>query len=297
MQYTESKHLMGTDVTITIFWSWDYTLDIDAVFDLFYDMELEFSRFISTSSLSLLNTKRSLLVSDRFIDIIKKCKELYIKTDWYFNPLVSVSQIWYNKSFDLQEFEKKDINVNLDFERVKIDENVVTLDTDQIIDLWWIVKWYTVDLAKNYLDKQWYTNYIIDAWWDIYVSWITDLEKPILVWIDDPFTKWYLSATLELKDKAIATSGNYKRKWTIDNQEYNHIINPLTSSNNNEITSISLIADVCYLADAYATVCIAMGVDKTLEFVKKEHIDAFIVCLDQRTYQTDWMEQYALRIL
>ncbi|MEI6426280.1 MAG: FAD:protein FMN transferase [Candidatus Absconditabacteria bacterium] len=297
MQYTESKHLMGTDVTITIFGSGDYTLDIDAVFDLFYDMELEFSRFISTSSLSLLNTKRSLLVSDRFIDIIKKCKELYIKTDGYFNPLVSVSQIGYNKSFDLQEFEKKDINVNLDFERVKIDENVVTLDTDQIIDLGGIVKGYTVDLAKNYLDKQGYTNYIIDAGGDIYVSGITDLEKPILVGIDDPFTKGYLSATLELKDKAIATSGNYKRKWTIDNQEYNHIINPLTSSNNNEITSISLIADVCYLADAYATVCIAMGVDKTLEFVKKEHIDAFIVCLDQRTYQTDGMEQYALRIL
>ncbi|MBT3729717.1 hypothetical protein HOF65_03700 [bacterium] len=36
------------------------------------------------------------------------------------------------------------------------------------------------------------------------------------------------------------------------------MLNPKTNSNNNEIISISLVSDKCYIADAYATACIAM---------------------------------------
>ncbi|MEI8253017.1 MAG: FAD:protein FMN transferase [bacterium] len=82
--------------------------------------------------------------------------------------------------------------------------------------------------------------------------------------IDSPFIKDLIFATLELENKAIATSGIYKRKWNINlgseigNKEYNHIINPISEINNNEIISITLISDNCYLVDAYATACIAM---------------------------------------
>jgi len=95
-----------------------------------------------------------------------------------------------------------------------------------------------------------------------------------------------LFATVELENTAIATSGTYKRKWTIDNQEYTHIINPLSSTNNMEISSITLIAEHCYLADAYATACIAMGVEKSLDFLKKKKIDGMIICADKKIYTT-----------
>jgi FAD:protein FMN transferase len=100
-----------------------------------------------------------------------------------------------------------------------------------------------------------------------------------------------------LQDKAIATSGNYKRKRTIENQEYTHIINPLTSANNNEIISISLIANNCYLADAYATACIAMGLEKTLEFLKKQNIDGLIMCSDKKVYMTSGMKDYNIKYI
>jgi thiamine biosynthesis lipoprotein ApbE len=54
------------------------------------------------------------------------------------------------------------------------------------------------------------------------------------VGIDSPFIKDQIFATLELENKAIATSGIYKRKWNIDlgpnngNKEFNHIINPIS---------------------------------------------------------------------
>jgi hypothetical protein len=74
-------------------------------------------------------------VSDRFIDVMKKCKELYIETGGYFNPLVSVAQLGYSKSFDLKKFKQENIKINLDFGHVHIDGNTVSLATDQFLDL------------------------------------------------------------------------------------------------------------------------------------------------------------------
>jgi thiamine biosynthesis lipoprotein len=61
----------------------------------------------------------------------------------------------------------------------------------------------------------------------------------------------------------------------------------MTETNNNEIISITLLSDDCYLGDAYATACIAMGIEKTLEFLKKHRIDGVIICSNKKTYITE----------
>ncbi|MEI6673400.1 MAG: FAD:protein FMN transferase [bacterium] len=93
-------------------------------------------------------------------------------------------------------------------------------------------------------------------------------------------------AIIEGENTAIATSGTYRRKWKINGQEYNHIINPITIDNNNEIISITLVNKECYLADAYATACIAMGLEKTLNFLKKNTIEGIIMCANKKVYTT-----------
>lgn len=223
---------------------------------------------------------------------------MYKDSHGYFNPLINLAHIWYSKSFDLNQFIKEEQDdINIDFDTVQIEGNTVTLQENQILDLWWIVKWYAVDLARKQLDKKWYTDYIINAWWDIYCAGHTETGQKMLVGIDSPTTPDILIATVELHNTAIATSGNYKRKRTIDNTEYTHIVNPLTGENNREINSITLIADDCYIADAYATVCIAMWLEKALPFLKEKHIEWLIVCADGNIYQTDWMHRYNLQVL
>ena len=290
--------LMGTDIDITVFWETDCSQDVENIFDLFKALEIEFSRFLEESSLSFLNKKKSIEVSNTFIEVMNICKKLYEDTHWYFNPLVNLGHIGYSKSFDLKQFIKDEQDeINIDFDKVQIEGNTVTLDENQILDLGWIVKWFAVDLARKQLDKKGYTDYIINAWGDIYCAWYTETGQKILVGIDNPTIPWILLATLEIHNQAIATSGNYKRKRTIDDEEYTHIINPLTGENNREINSITLIADDCYIADAYATVCIAMWLEKALKFIKEEKIEGLIICADWNIYQTDWMMKYNVQIL
>jgi thiamine biosynthesis lipoprotein len=189
------------------------------------------------------------------------------------------------------------VPVNLAFETVEIIGNHITLQEWQQLDLWWIVKWYAVDRARDLLLSLWYTDFIVDAGGDIYTAGLTDVKQKVVVGIDSPFVSGNLFATLQLQDKAIATSWTYKRKWTIDKESFHHIINPLTSTNTNEIISISLIADQCYLADAYATACIAMGLEKTLAFLKKQNIEGLIMCSDKKVYMTSGMKKYEIRYI
>jgi len=295
MEYCQTKRIMWTDITISIFWEEEAEEDIAAVFALFTSLEEECSRFRSSSVLSVLNKHWSIVASDRFVEVCKKCKDIYTETQGYFNPLISLRQIGYGADFQLNEFKKEDIHPRLDFENFLIQGNILTLQPWQQLDLWGIVKWFAVDRAKEYLDTHGYKNYIIDAGGDIFLCGQQEAGKRMLVGIDSPFIPWDLFATLEVQDTAIATSGNYRRKWRIDNHDYTHIINPLSGMNNNEIISITLVADQCYLADAYATACIAMGLEKTLAFLERMQMDGVIICADKRVFTTSGMSQYLLQ--
>lgn len=296
MRYSKTEFLMWTDITITIVTDKNPLEDIYNCLSIFYSLEIEFSRFIETSSLSLLNSKKELEVSDRFIDVFLKSCEIYKKTKLFFNPLVNLNNIWYSKNFLLNEFKKEENKEDLDLDRVSIIWNFITLKENQNLDLWWIVKWYSVDLVTDYLKEKWYKDFIINAWWDIYISWNNHLWKTPTVAIDDPFDKENIFATLELKDKSISTSWTYKRKWNINNEDFHHIINPKSGKNNNEIISISIISNKCYISDSYATACIAMWIKESLEFLEKKNLDWIILWNDKNVYKTKNISNYNLKV-
>ncbi len=297
MQYTREQYLMWTDVTVTINANVNPVDDIYNTFALFYSLEKEFTRFSEKSDLSILNKNKEYEVSNRFVKVLELSKELYNDTEKYFNPLINISNIWYSSDFWKWVFEKTDVVQNLELDKITILWNFVCLKDGQKLDFGWVVKWYAVDLATEYLKSKWYTDFIINAWWDIYLSWNNKNGKTPVVAIDSPFNKDEIFATLELKDMSISTSWTYKRKWNIEEKQYNHILNPISNTNNNEIISISIIHDKCYLADAYATTCIAMWIEKSLQFLSEKNIDWVIIWSDGKLYQTIWMSKYNFEIV
>lgn len=297
MQYTKTQFLMWTDVTISIVANENPVDDIYNSFAIFYALEKQFSRFLDDSELSEVNKNKEMEVSKRFSEIFLLSKEIFENTSHYFNPLVNLSNIWYSKDFDSSDFSKELRWDNLDLSSVVLLWDFISLKDNQNLDFWWIVKWYTVDLVSEYLHDKWYSDFIINAWWDIYLSGNNKNWNTPVVWVDNPFNPDKVFATLELKDKAVSTSGTYKRKWNIDNQSYHHILDPNTNENNNEIISISIVADKCYLADVYATTCVAMWIEKSLYFLKENDIDWVIIWSDWNYYQTKGMEKYNFRVI
>ncbi|MDQ7023826.1 MAG: FAD:protein FMN transferase [Candidatus Gracilibacteria bacterium] len=159
------------------------------------------------------------------------------------------------------------------------------------MDFGGIVKGYCVDLVKNYLLEKGYDDFIINAGGDIFVN------KTSCIAIDSPFENDDIFALLDLKNKSLSTSGTYKRNWKIDKKNYHHILNPNNNENNNEIISISLISDKCYLSDCYATSCIAMGISKSIDFLEKQNIDGIIIGKDGKIYKIGNLDKYAFEII
>ena len=135
MEWKQTRKALGTDIEISVITD-DSNIErrINGVFDFFNSFELEFSRFLPLSQLSILNREKKLTVSNRFIDLVKLCKEVYRKTDGYFNPLVDVATIGYSHSFEENNFTITDRKANLDLDSISIDGNTITLSETQNLD-------------------------------------------------------------------------------------------------------------------------------------------------------------------
>jgi len=297
MKTIKNKFLMWTDIEIIIYSSLPeekVLKDIEKSFDIFSNLEKEFSRFDENSDLSRLNKNKSLEVSDIFIEVLELSKEIYKNTDWFFNPLVNISNIWYSNSFSEKNFVKTNIENNIDFNSVEIIWNKVILQENQNLDLGWIVKWFAVDKIKEFLRAKKYSDFIINAGWDMYIK---SNDSPKTIAIDSPKNNWDIFALLDLQNISLSTSGTYKRKWEIEDEKFNHILNPKNSQNNNEIKSISLIWNKCYITDSYATSCIAMWIERSLTFLKKEKIDWVIIWENDDVYKVWDLEKYNFEII
>ena len=75
---------------------------------------------------------------------------------------------------------------------------------------------------------------------------------------------------VNLKDSALATSGDYRNFFEIGQQRYSHVIDPRNGYPVcNGVVSVSVITDTCTLADGLATAIMVMGREKGLELVNR----------------------------
>ncbi len=109
-----------------------------------------------------------------------------------------------------------------------------------------LVKGWAINEAAKLIQKSGYKNYFVDAGGDIEAR-----GKVWKVGIRNPFDVTQIVKSLIIKDKGVATSGNYERG--------KHIYIPKTGQPADEIASITVIGPNIYEADRFATAAFAMG--------------------------------------
>ncbi|MCX6356667.1 MAG: FAD:protein FMN transferase [Candidatus Aureabacteria bacterium] len=76
-------------------------------------------------------------------------------------------------------------------------------------------------------------------------------------------------ATLQLSDRAVATSGDYEDYFIEKGRRYSHIFDPRTGSPaESGVASATVVADSCAEADALSTAMLVMGVDAALTLAR-----------------------------
>lgn len=133
-----------------------------------------------------------------------------------------------------------------------------------------IAKGYGVDKAAQLLKSKGFTNFIVEAGGDTFVSGKKG-EKLWKVGIQNPSGKGAIGA-LSVQDKAVVTSGNYERYFVHDGVHYTHILDPKTGypiPRDKSPRSVTVVAANATDADAYCTALAIMGTERALEFVKQ----------------------------
>ncbi len=155
--------------------------------------------------------------------------------------------------------------------RVEKDDPRIRLDFNAI------AKGYSVDLVARMLEGQLgITDYLVEIGGEVRCKGVNPSRSPWLVGVDRPvdgnvFPGAMLEAVIELRDCALATSGNY-RNYAVDSltgQRIVHTIDPRTGyPATHTLLSATIIADDCATADAYATACMVVGYDEAILLVE-----------------------------
>lgn len=269
--YKDSRVMMGTFVEVT---SPDKKA-VDIAFAEIKRIENLLSKYDPDSEVAKLNKSARLIVSSDTFYVIKKAKDFWLISNGAFDITVSpLMDLWgfTDKRYYLPTDEEIKSVLNLvGSDKIILHEgdNVIEFSLANMqIDLGAIAKGYAVDCAIKRLIKEGIRSCLINAGGDIYC--LGDrFGRPWKVAIRDPRRKG-ISDYLELKDEAIATSGDYEQYFIEKQRRYSHIFNPKTGyPADSGLLSVTVIASDCLTADALATSIFVLGKEKGRALLEK----------------------------
>jgi thiamine biosynthesis lipoprotein len=137
------------------------------------------------------------------------------------------------------------------------------------LDLGAIAKGWAIDRAMEILSARGVRNAIIDAGGDLRIIGARPGKDFWRIGIKHPRDQGALLLTLDLRDTAIVTSGDYERFFVVEGVRYHHILDPATGQPARDCRSVTVLAPTAAEADACATAAFVLGPSKGLAFLRK----------------------------
>ncbi|MBQ7682416.1 MAG: FAD:protein FMN transferase [Oscillibacter sp.] len=156
---------------------------------------------------------------------------------------------------------------HVDYARIRLDGQSVTLPEGMEIDLGGVAKGYAGREAASYLREHGVTSGLLNLGGNVQTVGSKPDGSPWRVAIRDPDDAQSYAGVVEIRDKAAVTSGGYERYFEENGETYWHIMNPATGRPaRNGVVSATVIADDGALCDALSTALFVMGPEKAERF-------------------------------
>ncbi len=251
--------------------------EIDSILHLF---DLSVSMWVPGSIISRINGNDSTAVPDEwFTDIFKRSVDISDKTggafDFTVGPLVNAWGFGFKHRIRLDSSKVDSLRSYVDYKKVRLYDGKIVKDNPGIqFDFNAIAQGYSVDVISHFLEEKGIKNYLVDIGGEVlgmgekpgHQQWTVGIENPAA----DSLSERTLNAKAHLEDKALATSGNYRKYYEENGIRFSHTIDPKTGYPvRHSLLSASVLANDCATADGYATAFMVMGLDKSLQFLEK----------------------------
>ena len=197
-----------------------------------------FSTFDSTSIISLINQNKPVKINDMFAEIFDLSEEISTETEGAFDitvaPLVNLWGFGF-KSGQKPTKEKIDsLRLLVGYNKVKLYENGVKKKNPKImLDCSAVAKGYGSDIVARYLREQGVKNFMVEIGGEIVTSGLSENRLPWKIGVTKPSDNktdmnQEVETILNVTDKAMATSGNYRNFYYKGGKKYAHTIDPKT---------------------------------------------------------------------
>lgn len=267
----------GTYYAVTYF-DPDSTIYQTQIDSLLRQFDQSVSLWVKESVISRINRNDPDAITDEvFIELFNRSGEIYTQTDGAFDPtigpLVNAWGFGFNDRMKIDQAVIDSLLPLVGFDQIKLENNKVVKNDNRIhFDFNAIAQGYSVDLVGKFLESKGIKNYLVDIGGEIFAKetkpdgsqWLVGIEKPA----EQATSQREIIAKVGLKDRALATSGNYRKFFIEDGVRYSHTIDPATGYPvQHTLLSATVIADDCATADAFATSFMIMGLEDAKQFL------------------------------
>lgn len=195
----------------------------------------------------------------------------------------------------------EEAKTHTDLSKVIIDdqENTVFLEEKEMaLDIGATAKGYATQIVVDHLKEMDIESAIISAGGNVESigkpldndreKWGIGLQNPIAV---EDQTAEKLFDVVFANDKAVVTSGDYQRYYTVGDQRYHHIIDPDTMMPADYYRAVTVVADDSGTADFMSTTLFILPLEEGKALAEKSGVDVLWYMKDNSTVSTPGMDQ------
>jgi FAD:protein FMN transferase len=272
----------------------------EGIDSIFKSIDLLFSTYIPNSEISTINNSELLMIqiSPWMEYIFKQSIIINKETNGFFDPTIGSLMKYLQQNESIDSFALDSIKQFVGMEKTRVNDGFLYKSDKRIqFDFNAIVPGFTSDVIGDYFYKNGFVNYLVEVGGEVTARGRNQNSKVWTIGIDKPDTtdltgeNRTLINTISLDNKSLATSGNYRKfKTTGKGDLLGHIVNPFTFSLElTDVASVTLVTQDCIEADAYATAFVAMGFEKSKEFIlSKDNIMAYFIVSDSSGNLIEW---------
>jgi len=304
-----SGRTMGTSYHITVV---DAPRNIErSKLQTLIDRELqqvnqEMSTYIDDSELMRFNRSpvgEAVPVSQPLADIVELSLDIHHRSEGAFEVTVGpLVNLW---GFGPQP-EPERIPSDADIARLQhvvgSDALEVTRQPDTItrqrpveIDLSAIAKGHGVDRVAMLLKQQGIRNYLVEIGGELRTLGVNPKGKVWRIGIEAPDSMGQMvQQPIDVSDKAVATSGDYRNYYERDGVRYAHSIDPRTGRPlKHRLASVTVVADTCAEADGLATALNVLGAEAGMALAEREKLAVFMLVKTDKGFEERYSSAFA----
>ena len=266
----------------------------EGIDSIFHAVDLSVNLWVDSSVICKVNRNEEVELDQIFIDNFNIAQEAAKLSGGYFDPTISpLVKAWGFGKENGERITENGILIDslrelVDYRKIRIEDGkVIKEDPAMQLDFNAVAQGYTSDLIAAYLESQGIKNYLVDTGGEIMAKGGKPDGKPWVVGIEKPAENWdseqIVQTRVPLSDKGLVTSGSTRKYVERDGKRYSHCIDPTTGwPVDHQVLSVTVLAENATWADALASICMVMGMEKSLPIIEgMDGVEAYYIYVNE----------------